>query len=585
MTSEEFKRLLVQDLQAIAQRHPGYSNDGVRFTHWVLESVFLLPDSEARAANFDGEHDAGLDGFLIDPNEDLIRLIQCKYSETIERDARDSFTTLPTKLRDPERIARTNQGIYECSRQFVDGLRNNLGIHMTFVFLGTNRPEYADEMNNLIRASLPPEERERYVIEVIGIDELQIRYLARNPFGLTVPPHKTLQFASETVLTYQNQRIEGLVATVNGRNLADFGDKPEMFMANFRYFLDLRKRVNSKISQTIEVETERPNVWAYNNGVTIVCDRFDEPDVTRKTVKIYKPQIVNGCQTVSTLNRPVVHRYSESVSFLVRVVATQDEDLKRKIATYTNSQTKVTDKALRSNDPIQHQLQIQFAHWNPLYFYDCKEGEWDALPPDRKAAFQISPRNFRRILNVDAAKAYLAFHGEPIEAKSSPKLVWDLGPQGLYSTVFPNERRAEELLLPYLLYKIFSDQIESLLSSLGEEPSGDDLLMKEYIVHADTTLLALAGYIIKKKFGTLGREVLEGLIPKVPVFAPLLFERCNAAFKYEVIRARDAAVERGELFNPRNFFLRVEAFRNAKNKINSDIDLLTSEEFYRRCGL
>ena len=371
MTNEELKRLLAQDLQAIAQKHPGYSNDGLRFTHWVLESVFLLPDSEARAANFDGEHDAGLDGFFIDPNEDLIRLIQSKYSETIERDARDSFTTLPAKLKNPERLAQTNPGIYECGVQFVDGLRNNFGIHMTFVFLGTNRPEYTDEMKNLIRTSLPAEERERYVIEVIGIDELQIRYLARNPFGLTVPPNKVLRFASDARLAYQNEGIQGLVLTVNGRDLANFGDRPEMFMANFRYFLDLRNRVNSKISQTIESENERANVWAYNNGVTIVCDRFDEPDRERKTIKIYKPQIVNGCQTVSTLNRPVAHRYSENVSILVRIVATQDEDLKRKIATYTNSQTKVTDKALRSNDPIQHDLQIQFAHWNPPYFYDC----------------------------------------------------------------------------------------------------------------------------------------------------------------------------------------------------------------------
>lgn len=455
MTNEEFKQFLAQDLNAIGQRHLGYPNDGIRFTHWVLESVFLLPDDDARASNYDGEHDGGLDGFFLDTNEDLIRLIQCKYSETIEPDARDSFTTLPHKLKRPENVAKNNPRIYECSRQFVEGLAKNLGVHMTFVFLGTNRPEYTDQMKNLIEETLPAEEKQRYVIEVVGIDELIVRYLARNPFGLAIPPHRTLTFTGDSILEYQKGKIHGIVANVDGHALAEFGNKPDMFLANFRYSLDLRNRVNSKISETVGTGEERPNVWAYNNGITIVCDRFDPPDMEHKSVKVYRPQIVNGCQTVSTFNRPPVHRYSDQVSVLVRIIATQDEKLKTKIATYTNSQTKVTDRALRSNDPIQHELQLQFSRMVPSYFYDCKEGEWETLSSDRKASFQSGPRIYRRISNVEAAKAYLAFEGKPIEAKSSPKSVWDLGDQGFYSTVFPNGRTAEELLLPFPnLYRI-----------------------------------------------------------------------------------------------------------------------------------
>jgi hypothetical protein len=98
-----------------------------------------LSDAEARAANFDGTGDGGLDGFFIDQNEDLMRIVQCKYSETIERDARDAFVTLPHKLRATERIAETNPSIYDCSLQFKEGLDRNLGVHMTFVFFGSNR--------------------------------------------------------------------------------------------------------------------------------------------------------------------------------------------------------------------------------------------------------------------------------------------------------------------------------------------------------------------------------------------------------------------------------------------------------------
>jgi len=205
-----------------------------------------LSDAEARSANFDGTGDGGLDGFFIDQNEDLLRLIQCKYSETIERDARDAFVTLPHKLKSPERIAESNPSIYDCSLQFKEGLERNLGVHMTFVFLGQNRGEYTDEIKALVKGSLPAEEAARYEVEVIGIDELILRYAARNPFGLLIPHSKTLQFETDAVLNYEKGAIKGLVMNVTGRDLARSGDSPEMFLANFRYFLDARNKVNAK---------------------------------------------------------------------------------------------------------------------------------------------------------------------------------------------------------------------------------------------------------------------------------------------------------------------------------------------------
>ncbi|MCX5850977.1 MAG: hypothetical protein NT072_02795, partial [Deltaproteobacteria bacterium] len=149
MEYREFKELIGQDLADIGQRHQSYSNDGIRFTHWVLENVFVLSDNDAKTNNYDGPKDGGLDGFFIDYNEDLVRLIQCKYSDNIEREARESFITLPHKLREPERIAETNPSIYECSTQFVECIKSNFSVYMTFVFVGANQPRYSDELNDL----------------------------------------------------------------------------------------------------------------------------------------------------------------------------------------------------------------------------------------------------------------------------------------------------------------------------------------------------------------------------------------------------------------------------------------------------
>ncbi|MCX5851719.1 MAG: AIPR family protein [Deltaproteobacteria bacterium] len=297
--------------------------------------------------------------------------------------------------------------------------------------------------------------------------------------------------------------------------------------------------------------------------------------------------MVNGCQTVSILNRPTVHRCSSETNFLVRIIATSDEDLKGKIATYTNSQTKVSERTLRSNDPIQKELQLKFIHWEIPYFYDCKEGEWDSLTTEQKRGFLITGcRTYRRISNVEAAKAYLAFNGKPIEAKSSPKLIWDLSTQGLYNFVFPGNRYAEELFLPFVLSQRFANHTEEVIKNLGENPSGNDALIKEYLGHADTTLLALAGYIISKAYNNaLTIENLRVIIPSVESFSEALFNRCNSAIRYEVFRAKNEADRNNELFNPRNFFLRIEAYKNLKNKIDDDIDLLEPAEFYKKCKL
>jgi len=586
LTRERFLELLASDIRDISDRHPGYSNDGERFTHWVLENVFLLSDSDAKNANYDAVNDGGLDGFYIDSNEAVIHILQCKYTSNLERDERESFTTLPHKLGSPDRIALSNPHIYECSKTYAESLEVNYSVQMSLIYLGDN-PSDADGLNSIIQQSLPNGDRERFMVEIISIDDLIVRYLAKNAYGLTVPTHKTLKFLNSSHLRYSNDDINGIVISVAGNELARFGKEPEMFMENFRYFLDLRNKVNHTIAETVKNPDEQAYVWAYNNGITIICDRFDEPNLEDNTIKIYHPQIVNGCQTVSTLNRPPVNVASPNTAFVVRVIASRDAIRKERIATYTNSQTKVTDRTLRSNDRIQKSLQRQFASWSPPYFYECKEGEWESLRDDQKNRFRVSgtPRQFRKISNIEAAKAYLAFHGQPIEAKSSAKMIWELSERGFYSQVFSSGRNAEELLLPFLLSKKFNERIEEKIRELGDRPTGNEAVIKEYLGHADTTLLALAGDIIKKGFPNFTTDVLKLLIDRVNGYATELFDMCNSALRYEVLREHRQVLSRGETFNCRNFFARSDAYENAKIKIDADIDTLQPDTFYRRCGL
>jgi len=144
---------------------------------------------------------------------------------------------------------------------------------------------------------------------------------------------------------------------------------------------------------------------------------------------------------------------------------------------------------------------------------------------------------------------------------------------------------ADELLLPHLISERFTKEIESEVERLGPLATDDNAVVRDYLMHADTTLVALAGHVIKRWQPDISREALCKLVGRSASIAANLFERCNSALKYEVLRARTEAVEAGQLFNPRNFFLRNVVLQNTKNKIESDIELLREAEYFRRCGL
>jgi hypothetical protein len=98
-----------------------------------------------------------------------------------------------------------------------------------------------------------------------------------------------------------DQQPEAIVANLDALELAKLERKYgyRLFQSNVRYLLRGKQKINEDIQNTLQQPEERDHFWYYNNGIAILCDRFDEPETTRgkTTVKVYNLQIVNGCQT------------------------------------------------------------------------------------------------------------------------------------------------------------------------------------------------------------------------------------------------------------------------------------------------
>src|SRR6185295_7571831 len=193
-------------------------------------------------------------------------------------------------------------------------LQNNLGpsnirIHVRFVTNGDASgvsDEFTQELKG-IREAYGNDTFETFSIEPLGFDELthsskmqerqtrqvnadlKIKYDANNP----------------SVIKYYAQDLQGLVCSIPASEIARLvNDNPDgaVFDLNIRRFLGSRGAVNKDIQATCTSVAASYEFWFLNNGITIVCDKFDPvTDPDNAHVKLQNLQIVNGCQTATTI--------------------------------------------------------------------------------------------------------------------------------------------------------------------------------------------------------------------------------------------------------------------------------------------
>ena len=128
-----------------------------------------------------------------------------------------------------------------------------------------------------------------------------------------------------------------------------------LFYDNVRHWQEWNP-VNSEIRDTLA----KPNMSVYfplfNNGVTIVAKRV-LPTGNKFLLEDY--QIVNGCQTSFVIHesRDAV---TEKVMVPVRLIATQDDNIRNAIIKATNRQTEVTEDQLFALSDFPKKLEAFF---------------------------------------------------------------------------------------------------------------------------------------------------------------------------------------------------------------------------------
>ncbi len=555
----------------------GYTTRDKAFEHWAVEVITGLENQDAyEAAKYGGKNDKGIDAFIYEIEGDrTIRVFQMKYTEG--NPTRSSFG--PKAVGDLHQAYEwlskaplkkiSNPYIQDAARDFRRGRKKHYNIEFILVIFGKLTREGRKQFNHY------KQKFEKDNISLILYDYPRIveKYLMWKTQASEdrIEDDVSLTLVGEEYFVKildPDRNIRVLVASVLADELVDLFQKYyyKLFDLNVRYSLG-KTDASSAMSKTLRDPNESRLFFAYNNGMTILCDDFEILD---GRIIIKAPQIVNGCQTTVTLylNRSDIN---ESTSVLVRFINSQTEELSLKIAESTNTQNAVTHRDLRANDAIQRILQSKFDDLDPPIKYIRKRGEWKKLNKKEKQKYHIKGQRYNKIENVDIAKSFLSFMGKPIEARTKSKLLFVTRDDGFYHEIFSIDRSAEEYLLPYRVYEYVKAR-ESKFKR--ERPADEDLRdlseqdrislqAESVILYATYVITGMIGYLIKKRYhgedsSWYNQPVAMKLIESFDEWIEQIYDIC----KKTLIQYSSVAVGMNPNYNPSNELKKPRTYRS-----------------------
>lgn len=436
---------------------------GRRFLNWALSYIFDKSDTEIEENDLmdgvlkcDGAYDYGIDAAFIE--NDTISIIQTKYLSSNSVEAIAGFLAQIQHI--------IVDGIDKNSREDLKDIYNCIvqldGIDIYYV---TNDIIAENDWKVIVRHV---KEVEKVIKESNQNKRIKIRILDINNIedfideSRSIVPKKFQGTRMKLILEryFENKENNTIIAEVSLKSLASFINKKEKFLfySNIRNFLGKRNKVNKEIERTYNDDPKK--FWFYNNGITIVCDKYDEIKELKDggaSMIIETPQIVNGCQTSSTIyslwkNQSPEERNKQEGTILVKIIEDINSTKRKKITKYTNSQTAVTGKDFYALEEFHYQLQKEFLKLGYNYIIQRKDkiDKKDKKQGNKNYSYLFDKKFSNAFFAKDVVKAFAAgIHFKPAKAKSIGNLV----PGGSYYDKLFNDKTTPKdpryYLFPY----------------------------------------------------------------------------------------------------------------------------------------
>ncbi len=341
------------------------------FLYWILLKLYNV-DEEVVPDCITEYQDKSIDCFVHFEDNKELYIIQCKYYDidgVVKRNDVSDFLQMP--------LTALLRGDYKKSKKLQKIFSSAINdpeykIYLQFYSTSTH---VSDDIIDSIKRFNGENHQYKALLraEFIDLEEIYDKY-----YGQSYKEKKTLTFNIGTVSrgTFASLReeykIEGLkceayyiitpVSEIYRLKEKSKKDGYQLFEENIREFLG-DSSVNKGIIDTLRGE-EKNNFLFYNNGITLICSHVgrDEMKNGMRYIPLENPQVVNGCQTVSSIHL-VLDSYNErdmqqiyqNVFVMVKVLVIPDKTgesktFYRNVVKYTNRQNSVPDKAFLSNE-------------------------------------------------------------------------------------------------------------------------------------------------------------------------------------------------------------------------------------------
>ena len=380
----DFLKQIDEDIMDYQDRYPTMQNITKKewaFNFWILDKLYSV-EEDIIEENIVDYNDKGIDCYVWHEDQRDLYLIQNKcYSEgsTLSVDyVQNDFLV--------RAIGALENGTYTRNAELQKLFSKYCGepdfsVHFRLYVTNDNSvtPAIIKAVNDFNL------KHDKYDAKVYSLSDIEKEY-----YGEPISEKKNFKFDIITINkgttlninpeNYKiNQPINAKYIFTPIKNLYDMlkkakSEKYPIFDSNIREYLGAAGAVNKGIVKTLNNPVDRKNFFFYNNGVTIIVKKVDSINSQGAVpfIRIYNPQIVNGCQTVSTIYE-TLSGYPESsidvefadtyVMLKVLEISDDTEDMKALndlIVTYNNSQNSINQKTFAACASEFKRIQREF---------------------------------------------------------------------------------------------------------------------------------------------------------------------------------------------------------------------------------
>jgi hypothetical protein len=375
---------------------------------WYFRNVVGIGEIDAYDYVCDGDYDHGIDGLFLEPSPgdeqpETLVIHQSKYVKdpfgqvgatdvdrlvgtTAHFGSADALTRLLDSKLEPRLRGLIDD--FDLAAKIADD-PDSVRLRLVIITSGLLHKSAKRQIANL---------RDRHgsdYVEVWTIDELgPLARTVRSPEKMAASIEIKSR-ATDVLITGETPNRVAMVP-VEAIEIAKWPGITDrtLFALNVRHEL-APNRVSKGLDRAIEASSEQRDFLAYHNGLTVVCDRFQQ---RRGKLVLERPSVANGAQSVLAFARGDTRgQLSKDLRVFVKVVEVQGRPtLEREVSRRSNTQTRVSPRNLMANSGPQLRLTREFETKYPDVLYVTR--------PDT-----TFPGGLRPIRNDDAAQWLCSF--------------------------------------------------------------------------------------------------------------------------------------------------------------------------------